>query len=92
MSMLEQTAAQYRSLHLSAIARELNQLLVEAEAGEMSYLNFASRMAAYDATTRRLAFLHRSFWKALTTATRPQSASARLTHCWTSSLSTNVTT
>lgn len=61
MSMLEQTAAQYRSLHLSAIARELNQLLVEAEAREMSYLNFASRMAEYELQQRQSSRIRRNY-------------------------------
>lgn len=61
MSMLEQTAAQYRSLHLSAIARELNHLLAEAEAGEMSYLNFASRMAEYELQQRQSSRIRRNY-------------------------------
>lgn len=53
MSKLEQTAAQYRSLRLSAIAGELSQLLTEAEANEMSYLNFANRLAEHELQQRQ---------------------------------------
>lgn len=60
MGMLEQTASQYRSLRLSAIASELNQLLAEAEAGEMSYLNFANRLAEYELKHRQSSRIQRN--------------------------------
>lgn len=41
MSRLEQTRSQYRSLRLSATAKHLEALLAQAEAGELSYLDFA---------------------------------------------------
>jgi DNA replication protein DnaC len=53
MGLLEQTTAQYRSLRLTAIAGELTQLLAEAEAGEMSYLNFANRLSGYELQQRQ---------------------------------------
>lgn len=53
MSMLEQTAAQYRSLRMTAIAGELAQLLAEAEASEMSYLSFAHRLSGYELQQRQ---------------------------------------
>lgn len=60
MGMLEQTASQYRSLRLSAIAGELNQLLAEAEASEMSYLNFANRLAEYELVHRQSSRIQRN--------------------------------
>ena len=60
MGMLEQTTAQYRSLHLSAIAGELTQLLAEAEEGEMSYLSFASRLAEYELSRRHSSRIQRN--------------------------------
>lgn len=53
MSMLEQTAAQYRSLRMTAIAGELAQLLAEAEASEISYLSFAHRLSGYELQQRQ---------------------------------------
>lgn len=53
MGMLEQTAAQYRSLRLGAIAGDLNELLAQAEANEMSYLNFANQLAEHELKQRQ---------------------------------------
>ena len=53
MSQLERTVARYRSLRLSATADELTNLLAEAEANEMSYLNFADRLAEHELIQRQ---------------------------------------
>ena len=53
MGMLEQTAAQYRSLRMTAISAELARLLAEAEASEMSFLSFAQRLAEYELQQRQ---------------------------------------
>lgn len=53
MGMLEDTMAQYRSLRMTAVTEELTQLLAEAEAGEMSYLSFANRLAEYELQQRQ---------------------------------------
>lgn len=52
MSMLDRTMAQYRSLRLSATAAKLTELLGEAEANELSYLDFAQRIAEHELTER----------------------------------------
>lgn len=52
MSVLERTLAQYRSLRLSATANELTSLLAQAEANELSYLNFAQTLVEHELTTR----------------------------------------
>jgi len=53
MSQLERTVARYRSLRLSTTADELTNLLAEAEANEMSYLNFADRLAEHELIQRQ---------------------------------------
>lgn len=60
MGMLEQTAAQYRSLRMTAIAGELTQLLAEAETDEMSYLRFASRLSEYELQQRQINRIQRN--------------------------------
>ena len=60
MGMLEHTAAQYRSLRLSAIASELTQLLADAEEGEMSYLSFANRLAEHELSRRQSSRVQRN--------------------------------
>ena len=48
MSAIEQTANLYRSLRFNAIGKGLHQLLGEAEANELSYLQFAHQLAEYE--------------------------------------------
>lgn len=60
MGMLEQTAAQYRSLRMTSIAGELTELLAEAEAGEMSYLSFANRLSEYELQKRQINRIQRN--------------------------------
>ncbi|WP_347333035.1 ATP-binding protein, partial [Marinimicrobium locisalis] len=52
MSRLEQTQSQYRSLRLSATANHLDELLAQAEANELSYLDFAQQVAEHELTER----------------------------------------
>jgi DNA replication protein DnaC len=52
MSQLEQTISRYRSLRLSAAAEHLTQLLSQAEANQLSYLNFADQLAEYELAQR----------------------------------------
>lgn len=52
MSLLESTATQYRSLRLGAIASELPELLAQAEANELSYLNFAQVLVEHELMVR----------------------------------------
>lgn len=59
MNRLEQTTAHYRSLRLSATARQLTDLLAEAEAQELSYLDFAGRLAEYELAERTRTRLER---------------------------------
>ena len=61
MGMLEQTAAQYRSLRMTSIAAELAQLLAEAEASEMSFLSFAQRLAEYELQQRQANRVQRNY-------------------------------
>ncbi|MBT2772740.1 IS21-like element helper ATPase IstB [Halomonas sp. ISL-60] len=48
MRRLEQTQAQYRSLRLYATAKQLAQLLSQAEANELSHLDFAGQIAQHE--------------------------------------------
>jgi len=52
MSQLEHTAAQCRSLMLSAIARDLVTLVADAEANERSHLHFAQILAEHELAER----------------------------------------
>jgi DNA replication protein DnaC len=52
MSQLEQTITRYRSLRLSAAAEYLTALLSQAEANQLSYLNFADQLAEYELAQR----------------------------------------
>src|SRR5690606_1681533 len=52
MSQLEHTSAQYRSLRLSAIGRDLLGLVSQAEANDLSHLNFAQMLAEHEIAER----------------------------------------
>src|SRR5690606_38459387 len=52
MSQLEHTSGQYRSLSLSAIGRDLVNLVARAEANELSYLHFAQMLAEHEIAER----------------------------------------
>lgn len=52
MSLLEQTISQYRSVRLASVASHLAELLAEAEANELSYLNFAERLVSHELSQR----------------------------------------
>ena len=52
MSQLDQTAGQYRSLRLSAIADGLPDLLAQADANTVSYLTFADMLIAHERQQR----------------------------------------
>lgn len=47
-SSLEHTVSLYRSLRFNAIGKGLEQLLAEAQANELSYLQFAHQMAQFE--------------------------------------------
>ena len=52
MSSLEHTANLYRALRFNAIGQGLEPLLAYAEANELSYLQFAHRLAEYESEQR----------------------------------------
>jgi len=52
MNSIEQTANLYRSLRFNAIGKGLQQLLGEAEANDLSYLQFAHHLAEYEYAQR----------------------------------------
>jgi DNA replication protein DnaC len=52
MSCIERTATLYRSLRFNAIGKGLEPLLAQAEANELSYLQFAHQLAEYEYTER----------------------------------------
>lgn len=52
MSSIEQTGNLYRSLRFNAIGKGLEQLLTEAQENELSYLQFAHRLAEYESEQR----------------------------------------
>ena len=52
MSQLEHTITRYRNLRMSAAAEHLAELLSQAEANQLSYLNFADQLAEYELSQR----------------------------------------
>jgi DNA replication protein DnaC len=52
MSRLEQIQSRYRGLRLSATAKQLAELLAQAEANELSYLDFAGQIAEHELNER----------------------------------------
>ena len=52
MSSIERTASLYRSLRLNAISKALEGLLSQAEANELSYLQFAHQLAEHEEQQR----------------------------------------
>jgi len=52
MGSIDQTANLYRSLRFNAIGKELQQLLSQAEANELSYLQFAHQLAEHEYAQR----------------------------------------
>lgn len=52
MDSIERTAKLYRSLRCNAIGQDLPQLLSQAEANELSYLQFAQQLADYEFAQR----------------------------------------
>lgn len=52
MSSLQQVATQYRSIRCSNIAEGLEQLITDAEANELTYLQFAEQLVAHEINHR----------------------------------------
>lgn len=52
MNSLEHTTNLYRSLRFNAIGKGLEQLLAQAEANQLSYLQFAHNLAEYESAQR----------------------------------------
>ncbi|MFA7580777.1 hypothetical protein, partial [Castellaniella sp.] len=52
MSALEMACTQYRALRLNAIGHDLVDLVARAEAGELSYLDFAHLLAESNRSAR----------------------------------------
>ena len=71
MSVLEQTAAQYRSLRWMATAGQLGELLADAEANELSYLHFAQCLAEHEAAVRTRSRVARHLKQAQFPAEKP---------------------
>ena len=74
MSLLEQTQAQYRSLCFSATANRLADLLAEAEARDLSYLDFANQLAQYELAERMRQRIARHLKQARLPADKPLEA------------------
>jgi DNA replication protein DnaC len=74
MSLLEQTQAQYRSLCFSATANHLADLLAEAEARDLSYLDFANQLAQYELAERTRQRIARHLKQARLPADKPLEA------------------
>ena len=74
MSRLEQTRSQYRSLRLSATASQLADLLAEAEARELSYLDFAGQIAQHELAERTRSRIARHMKQAQLPADKPLEA------------------
>ncbi|MGP9768806.1 IS21-like element helper ATPase IstB [Halomonas sp. AOP13-D3-9] len=71
MSRLEQTQAQYRSLRLNATAKQLAPLLSQAEANELSYLDFAGQIAQHELDERTRSRIIRHLKQAQLPARKP---------------------
>ena len=74
MSRLEQTQSQYRSLRLSATAGHLGELLAQAEANELSYLEFARQIAEHELAERTRRRIDRHLKQAQLPAHKPLEA------------------
>jgi DNA replication protein DnaC len=71
MSRLEQTQSQYRSLRLGATASQLAHLLEQAEANELSYLDFAQQIAQHELSERTRSRIARHLKQAQLPAHKP---------------------
>lgn len=71
MSLLDHTTAQYRALRLTAAASGLPDLLAEAESQELSYLDFAQRLAEHEVTERTRTRIERHLKQAQFPAEKP---------------------
>ena len=58
ISSIEQVAQKYRSLNFNSIGDGLAELLAQAEANEISYLEFADRLAVYEQQQRNRKRIH----------------------------------
>jgi len=74
MSRLEQTQSQYRSLRLSAAAGHMGELLAQAEANELSYLEFARQIAEHELAERTRRRIDRHLKQAQLPAHKPLEA------------------
>lgn len=74
MSRLEQIQSQYRSLRLGATANQLAHLLAQADANELSYLDFAGQMAEHELTERTRSRIARHMKQAQLPAHKPLEA------------------
>lgn len=74
MSRLEQTRSQYRSLRLGATANQLPDLLAQAEANALSYLDFAGQIAQHELTDRTRIRVARHMKQAQLPADKPLEA------------------
>ncbi|QOC21249.1 ATP-binding protein [Wenzhouxiangella sp. AB-CW3] len=74
MSRLEQTQSQYRSLRLSATAGHLGELLAQAEANELSYLELARQIAEHELAERTRRRIDRHLKQAQLPAHKPLEA------------------
>ncbi len=74
MSLLDSTVAQYRSLRLTATANQLTELLAQAEANELSYLDFAQRLAEHELAQRTRSRVARHLRQARFPADKPLEA------------------
>lgn len=74
MSRLEQTQSHYRSLRLNATALHLTDLLAQAEANELSYLDFAQQLAQHEMAERTRGRIARHLKQAQLPAHKPLEA------------------
>lgn len=71
MSLLEQTQSRYRSLRLGATADQLADLLAQADANELSYLDFARQLAEHELSERTRSRIARHLKQAQLPAEKP---------------------
>lgn len=74
MSRLEQIQSQYRSLRLGATASQLAELLAQADANELSYLDFAGQIAERELSERTRSRIARHLKQAQLPAHKPLEA------------------
>ena len=93
MNSFDQVSQQCRHLKLASLVQDLPELLQQAEANEISYLQYTEVLLGHEVkqrnskriamNRRKAGFPMENIWKPLIIVTRPPSTNARLINYWT---------